>query len=364
MANDISEVYSAEALVAYYNSVKSGGDVHYKFIGEQFFPALKHKGLRLEFVKGFHGAPAELRPSAFDTTAFLRPRLNADSIKSKIPLFKEAMSFGEEERQDLADLLRLHGQDENFVMAIMRRYYKDYADLVAGADVTAEKMRMSLLAYGKIDVSCSKDGQNIDQTFDYDVSGDWATNNTVTLTGTSTWTDANKATSDPIKDITDAIKAHRINNGIITARILMNSETFNRIAQSESVKKAIRPLGGNILDSEVEAYIRNATKAELILNDAIYKNLSGSNAKYYPDGKVTLLPAYTVGYTNYGTTPTEFDILNGSNSLHSYALYNEGVCIYTNKTVNPVNIQTVVEELALPSFEEMDSVYVMNVFTP
>lgn len=363
MATDISEVYSAEALVGYYNSMKGGGDVHYHFVGESFFPALKHKGLRLDFVKGFHGAPAELRPSALDTTAFLRPRIAVESVKTKIPFFKEAMAFTEEERQDLADLLRLHGQDGNFVVAIMRRYYKDYADLIAGADVAAEKMRMSLLAYGKIDIVCSKDGQNLNQTFDFDTSGTWATNNTVTLTGTSTWTTDNKATSDPIKDITDAIKQHRIQNGVITARILMNSETFNRIAQSESVKKAIRPLGGNVLDSEVEAYIRNATKCELILNDAIYKNLSGSNAKYYPDGKVTLLPSYTLGYTNYGTTPTEFDILNGNNSLHSSAIYNEGVCVYTNKTVDPVNIRTVVEQLALPSFEEMDSVYVMNVFT-
>lgn len=360
---DISEVYSAEALVAYYTSMKGNGDVHYNFIGEQFFPALKHKGLRLDVVKGFHGAPAELRPSALDTTAYLRPRIPVESVKTKIPFFKEGMAFTEEERQDLADLLRLHGQDDNFIMAIMRRYYKDYSDLVAGADVSAEKMRMSLLAYGKIDIISNKDGEAINQTFDFDTSGVWATNNTVTLSGTSTWTDANKATSDPIKDITEAIKRHRIQNGVITSRILMNSETFNRIAQSESVKKAIKPLGGNILDSEVEVYIRNATKCELILNDAIYKNVNGVNSKYYPDGKVTLLPAYTIGFTNYGTSPTEYDILNGDNNLHSYALYNDGVCVYTNKTVDPVNIKTVVEQLVLPSFEEMDSVYVMNVFS-
>ncbi len=362
MAVDISEIYSAQALVGYYNSLKGGGDMHYKFIGETLFPSLKHKGLRLEVVKGYHGAPAELRPSSLDTTAFIRPRIPVESDKYKIPFFKESMAFGEEERQDLADLTRLHGDDENFIMAIMRRYYKQYADLVAGSDVAAEKMRMSLLAYGKIDIVCSKDGQNINQTYDFDTSGTWATNNSVTLSGTSTWTAANKATSDPIKDITDAIKLHRIQNGVITAKIMMNSETFNRIAQSDSVKGAIRPLGGNVLDSEVEAYIRNATKAELILNDNIYKNLNGVNTKYYPDGKVTLLPSYTLGYTNYGTTPTEFDILNGSNNLSSYAIYNDGVCVYTNKTVNPVNIQTIVEQLALPSFEEMDSVYIMNVF--
>lgn len=364
MAKDISEVYSAEALVAYYTALKNGGDQHYQFIGERLFPILKRKGLRLDWIKGFHGAPCELRPSAFDTTAFIRPRIPVKENSTKIPFFKEGMAFTEEERQELAETLRLHGNDENFINGLMRRYYRQYADLLAGSDVDCEKMRMALLAYGRIDIVWNKDGANINEEFNFDTSGAWATNNTHTLSGTSTWTPENKATSDPIKDLADCIKDHRIKNGVITTRLLMNSETFSRIAQSESVKKAIKPLGGTVLESEVETFLKDATKAELILNDAIYKNASGENTKYYPDGKVSLLPAYTLGYTNYGTSPTEFDILNGNNNLHSHGMYNEGVCVYTNKTVDPVNIKTVVEMLALPSFEEMDSVYVLNAFTP
>lgn len=48
MPKDISEVYSAEALVAYYTALKAGGDRHYQFLGEKFFPTLKRKGLSLE----------------------------------------------------------------------------------------------------------------------------------------------------------------------------------------------------------------------------------------------------------------------------------------------------------------------------
>lgn len=362
MPKDISEVYSAEALVAYYTALKNGGDAHYQFIGEKLFPILKRKGLSLEWIKGSHGAPAELRPAAFDTTAFVRPRIRVNEVRTKIPFFKEAEKFTEEERQELMETLRLHGDDENYINGLMRHYYRQYADLLAGSDVDCEKMRMSLLAYGKIDVVWSKDGVNINEEYNYDTSGNWATNNTHTLTGTSTWTDANKATCDPVKDISDCRKMHKMKNGVITTRVLMNSETFSRIGQADATRKAIKPLGGNILDSEVETYIKDATKSELILNDAIYKNANGENAKYYPDGKVTLLPAYTLGYTNYGTTPTEFDILNGENNLHSNGMYNEGVCVYTNKTIDPVNVKTIVEMLALPSFEEMDSVFVLNAF--
>ena len=363
MAKDISEVYSAEALVAYYTALKTGGDMHYQFIGEKLFPVLKRKGLKLDFIKGSHGAPCELRPAALDTTAFVRPRIPVSENETKIPFFKEAMKFTEQERQELTETLRVHGDDENFINGLMRHYYRQYSDLLAGADVDCEKMRMSLLAYGKIDIVWNKDGANINEEFNFDTTGSWATNNTHTLTGTSTWTEENKATCDPVKDISDCRKMHKMKNGVITTRILMNSETFSRICQADATRKAIKPLGGNILDREVEDYIKDATKSELIFNDAIYKNANGENAKYYPDGKVTLLPAYTLGHTNYGTTPTEFDILNGKNNLHSHGMYNDGVCVYTNETIDPVNIKTIVEMLALPSFEEMDSVFVLNAFS-
>lgn len=362
MPNDISEVYSAEALVAYYVALKNGGDQHYQFIGEKLFPVLKRKGLSLEWIKGSHGAPAQLRPSALDTTAFIRPRTTVSKTRTKIPFFKEAMAFTEEERQELTETLRTHGHDENFIAGLMRHYYRQYADLLAGSDVDAERMRMSLLSTGKINMTWNGDGENINEDIDYDVDGKWATNNTHTLTGTSTWTDTNKDTSDPIKDIVDCIKDHRIKNGVITSKLLMNSETFSRIARSKSVKDAIKPLGGTVLDGEVESFLKDASKADIILNDTIYKDATGQHQKYYPDGKVTLLPAYTLGYTNYGTTPTEFDILNGTNNLHSHGIYNEGVCVYTNKTIDPVNVKTIVEMLCLPSFEEMDSVFVLNAF--
>lgn len=229
MPKDISEVYSAEALVAYYTALKNGGDAHYQFIGEKLFPILKRKGLSLEWIKGSHGAPAELRPAAFDTTAFVRPRIRVNEVRTKIPFFKEAEKFTEEERQELMETLRLHGDDENYINGLMRHYYRQYADLLAGSDVDCEKMRMSLLAYGKIDVVWSKDGVNINEEYNYDTSGNWATNNTHTLAGTSTWTDANKATCDPVKDISDCRKMHKMKNGVITTRILMNSETFSRI---------------------------------------------------------------------------------------------------------------------------------------
>lgn len=357
---DISDVYNAEGLVNYYTTLKNGGDPHYKFIGESLFPNAKRKGLRLDWIKGLNGIPAVLKQSNLDASAIVRPRVPVGSIQTKIPYFKEAMTFSEEERQEMADLLRLHGDNPTFIQSLMKKTYRDYANLLAGADVQAERMRMNLLAYGKIYISVA----GSQSEFDYDDNSEWANNNTIALAGNAKWTDANVSTSDPINDLVTAIEDHRIKNGVETRKILMNSVTFRAIAKSESVKKAIAPLGGTVLNSQVEALIKDATKAaQIILNDAVYKDESGTTQKYYPDGYVSLLPDTSLGFTNYGTTPTEFDILNDLKSeLNSVALYNDGVAVSTKKTVDPVQVHTIVEQLVLPSFEEMQSVYVINAF--
>ena len=83
--------------------------------------------------------------------------------------------------------------------------------------------------------------------------------------------------------------------------------------------------------------------------------------KYYPDGYVTLLPAHPLGNTWYGTTPEEFDLMSG-NVAASVSIVNTGVAVTTIKEAHPVNVQTIVSEIVLPSFEKMDDIYVIKVF--
>ena len=46
----------------------------------------------------------------------------------------------------------------------------------------------------------------------------------------------------------------------------------------------------------------------------------------------------------------------------SVSIVNTGVAITTIKEPHPVNVQTVVSEIVLPSFERMDDIYVIKAF--
>jgi hypothetical protein len=73
------------------------------------------------------------------------------------------------------------------------------------------------------------------------------------------------------------------------------------------------------------------------------------------------LPSYALGNTWFGTTPEEFDLMSGTANA-SVSIVNTGVAITTIKEPHPVNVQTIVSEIILPSFERMDDIFVIKVF--
>jgi hypothetical protein len=50
------------------------------------------------------------------------------------------------------------------------------------------------------------------------------------------------------------------------------------------------------------------------------------------------------------------------NAGASVSIVNTGVAVTTIKEPHPVNVQTIVSEIVLPSFERMSDIYVMKVF--
>jgi hypothetical protein len=152
--------------------------------------------------------------------------------------------------------------------------------------------------------------------------------------------------------------------GVKAVEVLMNTTTFKGMIASESIAKAMNPLGAtSIIVSRKTAknFVENETNLVITLYDKMFKDENGVDHKFYPDGFVTLLPAYSLGNTWFGTTPEEFDLMSG-NSGASVSIVNTGVAITTIKEAHPVNVQTVVSEIVLPSFERMDDIYVIQVF--
>ena len=73
----------------------------------------------------------------------------------------------------------------------------------------------------------------------------------------------------------------------------------------------------------------------------------------------TLLPAGALGNTWFGTTPEEADLMGGANA--NVQIVNTGVAVTTYNTVDPVNVNTKVSQISLPSFEAADKVFIATV---
>ena len=71
-----------------------------------------------------------------------------------------------------------------------------------------------------------------------------------------------------------------------------------------------------------------------------------------------ILQVGNLGYTNFGTTPEESDLINNLNA--NVSIVKDGVAVTTTQMVDPVNVDTKVSMIALPSFEEADKVVIVD----
>lgn len=356
----IYEIFESKAIASYWTDVNA--NMKDPMIGTKYFPVSKQTGLDLAWIKGRNNLPVALQPAAFDTKAPLRDRIGVKELSTNMPFFREAMRIGEKDRQDIETLL---AKGEQFAQPTIMRIFDDVTNLVDGAQVQAERMRMSLLYGGAISISATaENGRVIDYNYNYDADSTWANTNKVELLTTDRWLVANKTTSEPINDLLDAITWMKENKGVTPVEALMNTATFKGMIASDSIRKAMNPLGASsiiVTQNQAKQFIESETGLVITVYDKMFKDENGVDQKYYPDGYVSLLPSYAVGNTWYGTTPEEFDLMSG-NAGASVSIVNTGVAITTIKEPHPVNVQTIVSEIVLPSFERMDDIYVIKAF--
>lgn len=353
------KMFDAKAISAYWTNVNANMDDPY--IGSSMFPVSKRTGLDLAFIKGKNQLPIALQPAAFDTKAPLRDRIGVTKLETEMPFFREGYRLGEKDRQEIATYLAAGDQ---FAAPIIQRIYDDITNLVDGALIQPERMIMSLLYQGKIGISAALDtGRNVTYNYNYDVDGTWVTDNNLTLTSTDTWTETNKASNNPIKVLMNAVTYMKTKYGVTPVKALMNTTTLTNMLASESIKKAMNPIGATNLiltDNQARQFVESMTGLTFTIYDKMFKDEDGTDTKFYPDNYVTLLPSYTLGNTWYGTTPEEFDLLGGGTDA-SVSIVNTGVAITSIKEAHPVNVFNIVSEIVLPSFERMSDIYVIKV---
>lgn len=328
------------------------------YLGLNWFPEKKKSGLDLKWIKTHKGLPVSLKPSNFDALPAIRARSGLKTEKTQMAFFREQMIVAEEDAQEID---RIKDENDPYLQGALQSIYDDTNTLVQGAEVVPERMRMSLLSTvdGHPVIGIESDG--VKYEYDYDPNGEYATEHFLKLLETAKWSDTEN--SKPLTDLNNARKALQ-KKGKIAKYVLMNSNTFQYLLDNKQVRNSI--LAQNLTatvdvdDDTVIAVVKKRTKLTIIVYDKMYADEDGVEAYFYPDNKVTLLPEGNLGNTWFGTTPEERTA--GQVKDVDVSMYGLGIAVATKTEYGPPAITSVTaSEITLPSYEGMDSTFVIEV---
>ena len=317
-------------------------------LGETLFPAVREIGIKLAWIKGAKNQPVGLRLAAYDTKAIRRDRQGFEEYSTKMPFFKESMYIDEELRQNLNTLMQTN--NEQMINQILTKIFDDEITLLKATRVTLERMRMEALTAGTI--TMASNGQAYD--YDYGVPADQK------VDVTTVWSDPS---ADIIGDITkfvDDMKA----KGVVITRAVCNSSVAKNFRTNTALKNAIYVFANgtvNVTTARALDYIYNETGISIYVYDNVYVDESGKAVKYVPDNTLVLMPEGTLGNTHFGVTPEESDLSNSLNA--EVSIVDNGVAVTTYGTEDPVNVETKVSMVALPSFERANEIVIVDTNT-
>lgn len=341
----IFDLVTSQELAAYWDE-KTQDMAPYPL--EELFPNNKKLGLDLKWIKGAKGLPVVLNTSAFDAKAIPRSRIGFDKLSAEMPYFKESLYIDEQIRQQLNMVLETG--NEAYIQSVLTKVFDDDVQLIESAAVSRERMRAQCLTTGV--VAMTSNGQTY--SYDYGVPS-----NHKSEVATSWET---PATADPVEDLRKAQQQIYEDTGVTPTRCIMNKKTFNLMRKCEKIKKAIYVLSGGVVSDlkpqTLKDHIFDELELKIAIDDKMYKDEAGANQKYIPDNLAVLLPEGTLGATWFGTTPAESDLM--SSNVANVSIVDMGVAITTVEKADPVNVETIVSMICLPSFEMANHIYILD----
>lgn len=317
------------------------------YLGEVLFPNDKQLGMELSWFVGQTGAPKALQPSALDAAAIPRDRKDFERLVTDMFFFKESYYIDEKLRQELLKVMATGNQQ--YIDAVLNKIFKDAIELINGAAVQREIMRMQLLTTGKIDIV----GNGQDYSLDYEFPENHIANAKVS------WTD--KDASDPAEDIENALDKIEADSGERPTRAVLNSTTLRQLRNSKAIGLNLYPNGaGNIRVSKADViqYLNDELGLETVVYSKLYTDSDGNSQKFVKDNVVALLPGTELGSTWFGTTPEEADLQ--ASAVANVSIVDTGVAVTSSEKIDPVNVDTKVSMMSLPSFEQINKVFILN----
>ena len=341
----IFDVVQAQEITAYWDNMTKDRP---PYVGETLFPARKQLSLDLKWIKGASGLPIVLAPSAFDAKAIPVERQGFDKLSTQMPFFKQSKYIDEEQRQQLNMVMETGNQA--YIDTILDKVFNDETQLLEGARAQRERMRMMALTTGVVSISAN--GQSY--SYDYGVPAAHKVETSV-------------AWSNPDADIGADLEAWQEkleeDTGERPTRALCRSTTFKYFLNNNKFKKAIYVLSNGqatITKDQMRNYIRTNYNLDIITYDKKYKTEAGVATNFVPADTLVLMPSGDLGYTNFGTTPEESDLMSNP-SLANVAITDTGVAVTTTAQTDPVQVETKVSMVTLPSFEEADKIIIADV---
>lgn len=340
----IFDLVTAPELTAYWETLNQD---RAPYLGETLFPNQKKLGLDLKWLKGSKGLPVVLKLSAFDAQAVPRTRIGFEKISAEMPFFKESMYVDEELRQELNKVLESGNQA--YIDSVINRVFDDEGTLIDAAAVARERMRMMLLTTGTIVMASNG------QTYTYDYGLTSAQKPTV---GTS-WS---TVTADIVGDIRTWQDEREDATGVRPTRAICSRKTFGYILKNNNIRNAVwgNSASAPINEAKAKQYLMDELDLEVVVYTKRYKDESGATQKFVPDDTFVLFPAGNLGSTWFGTTPEESDLM-ASASVDNVSIVDTGVAVTTMRRADPVNVETKVTQIALPSFEAADQIVIADV---
>ena len=341
MSKTIFDLVTAKYLASYWTAM-GNSDTN---LTAALFPTQKQLGLDLKWIKGSRGLPVVLKVSAFDAAAIPRPRIGFSEVKAQMPYNKESTYIDEELRQQL-NMVIMSG-NQAIIDSVMTRVFDDQMRLLRGAAARREQMRAMLLTTGAIAIASN--GQEYE--YDYQI--------THKENAKTPWSDPD---SNPIEDIRLAQEVIQGETGEVLTRAMCDALSWRNLLKNERIRHTIlaftRATTSIISESDVRKFLLSEVGISVVVNYQRYKEENGTVMPYVPANTFSLFPSGSLGNTWFGTTPAESDLMNSN--IANVAIVDTGVSITTSARIDPVQVETIVAQICLPSLERADSIYILN----
>lgn len=339
----IFELVTSEAITAYWEQRPENG---MPYLGAELFPEQQKLGLDIKWVKGAKGLPVVLKPSAYDVASKKRNRIGFEKLQAQMPFFKESMYIDEEMRQQLNMVLETGNQA--YIDSVTAQIFNDEMSLLEGAAAQRERIRMMALTTGSVSISAN--GQDYD--YDYGMPLDHKKNATVS------WSNPDATIIDDIRNMLDKIEQ---DTGVRPTRSVANTKVMGYLRKNKEIRQAINGTDSTapVSDSKIVAYLLDELKLQFVVYSKKYIDEAGNEQNYVDEDIFVVFPSGKLGTGWFGTTPEQSDLMTGTAA--NVSITDVGVAVTTSKNVDPVNVETKVSMIYLPSFETANQVGILDV---